>query len=111
MYYNCHVINTHYASWQHNSHRDAASCVDCPQPRDSFVDKMSAKVRDGLKHSVAMTFGTYDNNIRITDDVARRIQANCISCHQDVLSEMMKYTHLYQPEGNGAFTRNLLGLS
>jgi len=71
---NCHVMNTQYATWQHSSHRERATCVECHLPQDSLVDKMIAKSRDGFNHSVAMTFGTYDNSIRISDDASKRIQ-------------------------------------
>lgn len=81
----CHTMNTHYATWQHSSHRERATCVDCHLPRDSFMNKMLAKARDGYNHSLAMTFKTYGYNLRITDDAASRIQDNCISCH-DALS-------------------------
>lgn len=92
---NCHTMNTHYATWQHSSHREKASCVDCHLPRDSFVNKMIAKARDGYNHSVAMTFGTYGYNLRITNDAASRIQANCIACHSDIVSQMMDNSMLY----------------
>lgn len=93
---NCHTMNTHYASWQHSSHRGRAACVDCHLPRDSFVKKMLAKTRDGFNHSLAMTLGTYGSNLRITDDAAQRIQANCISCHKEAVSQMQANAELYQ---------------
>lgn len=78
---NCHVMNTQYATWQHNSHRRVASCVECHLPTDSFVGKYMAKARDGWNHSVAFTLNTYQNNIQISEDGANRVQANCLSCH------------------------------
>lgn len=96
---NCHTMNTHYATWQHSSHRERATCVECHLPRDSFVNKMLAKTRDGFNHSVAMTFGTYGNNLRITGNAAQRIQANCISCHQEAVSQMQTNAELYQQTG------------
>lgn len=92
---NCHPMNIHYDTWQHSSHRDKAICVDCHLPRDSFINKMIAKARDGYNHSVAMTFKTYGYNLRVSDDAARRIQENCISCHSEVISEMMANSALY----------------
>lgn len=93
---NCHTMITHYETWQHSSHRDRASCVDCHLPRDSFVNKMLAKARDGYHHSVAMTFKTYGNNLRVSQDAAGRIQKNCISCHREVVSQMLANSALYQ---------------
>jgi len=93
---NCHTMITHYATWQHSSHRDRATCVDCHLPRDSFVNKMLAKARDGYHHSVAMTFKTYGNNLRISSNAAKRIQDNCISCHRETISQMQVNSALYQ---------------
>ena len=92
---NCHAMNAHYATWQHSSHRDRATCVDCHLPRDSVIDKMIAKARDGYNHSLAMTLGGYGYNLRITGDAARRIQTNCISCHQGIVSQMMVNSEQY----------------
>lgn len=92
---NCHTMNIHYATWQHSSHREKATCVDCHLPRDSFVDKMLAKARDGYHHSLAMTLGDYGTNLRISQDAARRIQSNCISCHQEIVSQMLANSELY----------------
>lgn len=93
---NCHTMNTHYATWQHSSHRNRATCVECHLPRDSFINKMVAKTRDGFKHSVAMTFHTYGLNIRATENAADRIQANCIMCHQQMVSQIETNSALYQ---------------
>lgn len=92
---NCHTMNTSYATWQHSSHRGKASCVDCHLPRDSFINKMIAKARDGYKHATAMTLRSYGNVLRVSDDAAARIQANCISCHQAAVSQMLDNSALY----------------
>ena len=93
---NCHAMNTHYATWQHSSHRNWATCVDCHLPQDSFVDKVIAKARDGYNHSVAMTLGDYGKNLRTSKDAAKRIQKNCISCHDEAVSQMLANAALYQ---------------
>lgn len=92
---NCHTMNTHYATWQHSSHREFASCAGCHLPSDSFVDKWLAKARDGFNHSVAMTLGNYGNNLIITDNAASRIQANCVKCHDQMVSQIMANHALY----------------
>ena len=104
---NCHVMNTQYATWQHSSHRESATCVQCHLPQDSFIDKMIAKSRDGFNHSVAMTFGTYDNSIRVSDDAAKRIQNSCISCHRELVSQMIENTKSYKKNsGSSQVDRN-----
>lgn len=93
---NCHTMITHYATWEHSSHRNRATCVDCHLPRDSFANKMLAKARDGYNHSVAMTFRTYGYNLRVSPDAAKRIQDNCISCHRENVSQMLANSALYE---------------
>ncbi|AHJ13422.1 cytochrome c nitrite reductase small subunit [Sulfurospirillum multivorans] len=78
---NCHVMNTHYATWQHSSHARNATCADCHLPRNNFVDKYIAKAKDGLHHAFAFTFNLYTDEIKITKDGADRVQKNCIECH------------------------------
>jgi len=102
---NCHTMNTHYATWQHSSHREQATCVDCHLPRDSFLNKMIAKSRDGYNHSVAMTFGTYGYNLRISNNAAERIQGNCISCHKEAVSQIMENAELYRTAGGSTIDR------
>ena len=95
---NCHAMNTHYATWQHNIHREEATCVDCHLPHDSFANKMVAKAIDGFNHSVAMTLGDYGANLRVTTNAAQRIQDNCISCHELAVSRMLESAKLYSKE-------------
>jgi cytochrome c nitrite reductase small subunit len=97
----CHTMITHYETWQHSSHRHKVTCVDCHLPRDSFTNKMLAKARDGYNHSVAMTFKTYGPNLRISNDAARRIQDNCVSCHRETVSQMLANSALYEKVGDG----------
>lgn len=93
---NCHTMNTQFATWQHSSHRERATCVECHLPQESLVDKLLAKSRDGFKHSYAMTFHTYEGrNIRASASARQRIQANCIVCHREMVSQITANTQLY----------------
>ena len=94
---NCHSMNTQYATWQHSSHRERATCVACHLPKESLTDKIFAKSRDGFNHSIAMTFRTYQfTNIRISENAKKRIQANCIRCHREIVSQITTNSKLYQ---------------
>ena len=95
----CHPMNVHYETWLHSSHRSKATCVDCHLPHDSVINKYLAKARDGYNHSVAMTFKTYGANLRVSDDAARRIQDNCISCHRETVSQRLANSSLYEKPG------------
>lgn len=92
---NCHVMNTSYATWQNSSHAQRASCVECHLPRHGFLEKYLAKTRDGWNHSVAFTLNTYDQSIKISDDGAKRVQANCISCHAKLTETMRENDERY----------------
>ncbi|MDJ0623156.1 MAG: cytochrome c nitrite reductase small subunit [Desulfocapsaceae bacterium] len=92
---NCHVMNSQYATWQHSSHREVASCVDCHLPTDNVVDKYMAKARDGWNHSVAFTLNTYEQNIRVSEDGAARIQENCRSCHARLVENIVTNEQRY----------------
>ena len=94
---NCHTMNTQYATWQHSSHRERATCVECHLPKEPLTDKLFAKSRDGFNHSAAMTFRTYEqSNIRISENAKKRIQANCIRCHREIVSQITANSKLYQ---------------
>jgi cytochrome c nitrite reductase small subunit len=86
---NCHAMNSQYATWQHSSHRNVATCVDCHLPTDNTVDKYIAKAKDGWNHSVAFTLNSYEQNIQISEDGARRIQKNCRSCHATLVENVV----------------------
>ncbi len=87
---NCHVMESYYTSWQHSSHARHATCVDCHLPADNLVDKLVSKARDGWNHSYAFTFNTYGKRLMISDDGARRVQANCIRCHSSVIETQVR---------------------
>jgi len=92
---NCHVMNTQYATWKHSSHAREATCIECHLPTDGFVNKYIAKAKDGWNHSVAFTLNTYDHSMKISDDGAKRVQANCISCHKSLTSSMSTSVDMY----------------
>jgi cytochrome c nitrite reductase small subunit len=84
---NCHVMNTQYATWQHSSHKEVG-CIECHLPTDNTTDKLISKMKDGWNHSLAFTLNTYDHAIKISEDGARRVQQNCVSCHSDIVSNI-----------------------
>ena len=66
------------------------------RPQDDFFRKMVAKARDGLNHSASMTLGTYGSNLQAKAESAERIQANCILCHEEAVSQMLANAQLYE---------------
>lgn len=93
---NCHVMNTQYATWKHSSHAERATCVECHLPtNEGMIAKYIAKAKDGWKHSVAFTMNSYDNAMVISDDGAKRVQKNCISCHTSITSTIVSNSDGY----------------
>ena len=92
---NCHVMNTQYATWQHSSHAERATCVECHLPTDGFIDKYVAKAKDGFNHTLAFTLDNYDHAMKISDDGAKRVQKNCISCHSSITSVVSSNANKY----------------
>jgi len=101
---NCHVMESYYATWQHSSHAQRATCVECHLPVDNYIDKYASKSRDGWNHSVAFTLNTYKKRMLITDDGARRVQENCIRCHSAQSRTLIKNVDRYH-----AFDTEALG--
>jgi cytochrome c nitrite reductase small subunit len=104
---NCHTMHSAYATWEKSSHKNVATCVDCHLPVDSFVEKYKAKAIDGWNHSVAFTLNTYNNNIKISEDGASRVQANCVRCHSSISESLTDNSNNYHSttEGNIENTR------
>lgn len=80
---NCHIMTPMYASWQHSSHANAASCNDCHVPHDSALRKYYFKAMDGSRHSFLFTFRMEPQVIRARYESKEVIQANCLRCHGD----------------------------
>ena len=92
---NCHVMNTQYATWQHSSHAERATCIECHLPVDSMLNKYAAKARDGWNHSVAFTMNTFAQSIGISEDGANRVQANCRACHATLIQVVVANSDKY----------------
>jgi cytochrome c nitrite reductase small subunit len=85
---NCHVMQDHYDSWQKSSHHHVATCNDCHLPHD-FVGKWVVKGDNGFFHSLAFTLENYHEPIQIKPRNRRVTQNACMSCHEDIVHQMM----------------------
>lgn len=86
---NCHIMNEQYDSWQKSSHHTVAKCIDCHLPHD-FVGKYVAKGENGFNHSWAFTFQNFHEPIRIKSRNARILQQNCLTCHEQMVHELVR---------------------
>ncbi len=88
-------MESYYSTWQHSSHAQRATCVDCHLPVENYIDKYVSKSRDGWNHSVAFTLNTYGQRMFISEDGARRVQENCIRCHSSFSRTLVRSTDRY----------------
>ena len=87
---NCHVMRDAYDGWQKASHHAVAVCNDCHVPH-AVVPKLLAKAENGFWHSKGFTLQDFPEPIRIKPRNARILQANCIGCHQETVSEIVAH--------------------
>jgi cytochrome c nitrite reductase small subunit len=84
---NCHVMQSHYDSWQNSSHRHAAVCNDCHLPHHP-IGKWVTKSDNGLFHSLAFTLENFHEPIQIKPRNRRVTQSTCLFCHSELVHSM-----------------------
>jgi cytochrome c nitrite reductase small subunit len=85
---NCHVMQSHYSTWSHSSHRENTTCVDCHLPHDNIAHKYYVKARDGMKDVVMFSFRLESNVIKATEKTKEIIEGNCIFCHDHLMANV-----------------------
>lgn len=90
---NCHVMRPQFEGWNHSSHKNVATCNSCHAPHN-FLEKYIVKGVNGWNHSLAFTTGNYPDPIRIRGFNADVVQANCVDCHESLVSQV----HSNKPE-------------
>lgn len=84
---NCHIMAPQYATWQHSSHRERATCNDCHVPHNNMVNKYYFKAKDGLRHATIFTLRNEPQVIFIREEGQEVVQQNCIRCHTHLLKD------------------------
>lgn len=84
----CHVMQDHFDSWQHSSHRHVAVCNDCHLPHN-FAGKWLTKADNGFFHSLAFTLENFHEPIQIKPRNQRITQNACLHCHEDFVHGML----------------------
>ena len=85
---NCHIMQPQFDSWQKASHDAVATCVDCHLP-PSGLAKWLAKADNGYRHSRGFTLQNFHEPIMITETNSRILQDNCLSCHGDLVHDIV----------------------
>jgi len=90
---NCHVMTPEYATWNHSSHREHATCNDCHVPHNNVINKYYFKAADGFRHASMFTLRKEPEVIMIKEAGIKVVQNNCKRCHF-VLNENVKIGEL-----------------
>ena len=83
---NCHVMNPHYATWNHSSHSEVAICNDCHVPHNNIFNKYYFKAKDGLRHATMFTLRAEPQVIFIKHAGREVVQKNCVRCHEKLVT-------------------------
>lgn len=107
---NCHIMQSHYDSWQNSSHRHVAVCNDCHLSHDA-IGKWITKADNGFFHSLAFTTGQFHEPIQIKPRNRRITQQACLDCHADFVhqtpwaedpgSDPLNCVHCHRAVGHG----------
>jgi cytochrome c nitrite reductase small subunit len=84
---NCHIMAPQYATWQHSSHREVATCNDCHVPHDNVFRTYYFKAMDGARHATMFTLRLEPQNIFIKEAGIGVVQENCIRCHSNLITD------------------------
>lgn len=84
---NCHVMAPQYATWNHSSHREVATCNDCHVPHNNVVNKYFFKAKDGLRHASMFALRMEPEVIFILDEGKKVVHNNCVRCHSQQLTD------------------------
>lgn len=84
---NCHIMAPQYATWNHSSHREWASCNDCHVPHNNVFNHYLFKAMDGARHSTIFTLRAEPQVIFIKDAGRKVVHNNCIRCHENLIND------------------------
>lgn len=84
---NCHIMAPQYATWNHSSHRERATCIDCHVPHNNLFNKYYFKAKDGMRHATMFTLRLEPQVIHIKPSGAKVVHNNCIRCHKHLLTD------------------------
>jgi len=84
---NCHIMAPQYATWNHSSHREVATCNDCHVPHNNVFNKYFFKAKDGLRHASIFAMRKEPEVIFILEAGKKVVHNNCIRCHSQTLTD------------------------
>jgi len=82
---NCHIMVPQFATWNHSSHREIASCNDCHVPHHNIFAHYYFKAKDGLRHATMFMLRKEPQVIFIKEEGKEVVHQNCIRCHSKLI--------------------------
>jgi cytochrome c nitrite reductase small subunit len=86
----CHSMDPQHTAWEHSAHRQAR-CIDCHLPNDNPANHYFWKTIDGNKDVFYEFSGLREHDeIKLSPHGHRVLQANCIRCHEGMVTHVDK---------------------
>ena len=82
----CHVMESQYEDWFKSGLHRSLKCVECHLPHDNLFNHLLWKAVDGTKDVISFYGRLYPDHITISSHGSKTIQANCLRCHEDMVS-------------------------
>lgn len=84
----CHVMEAQHTAFMHNGAHRRLKCVDCHLPNDNVANHYIWKSIDGMKDVLVFNSGKMPERIELSEHGAKMVKANCIRCHETLVSQM-----------------------
>lgn len=84
----CHVMESQYQDFVHSGQHRRLKCVDCHLPNDGLASHYIWKSIDGMKDVLFFYSGNVPDRIKLSDHGSKVVKANCIRCHETLVSQM-----------------------
>jgi cytochrome c nitrite reductase small subunit len=84
----CHVMDDEYETWFMTGVHRTIECVDCHLPNDNIFRHLIWKGIDGTRDVIYFHTATYAEPIEISRRGKGFIKANCMRCHEGVVSRI-----------------------
>jgi len=84
----CHVMEAQHTAFMHSGAHRRLKCVDCHLPNDGVASHYIWKSIDGMKDVLVFNGGKVPEKITLSKHGAKMVKANCIRCHETLVSQM-----------------------
>ena len=86
----CHVMESEHTAFLHAGAHRRNRCVDCHLPNENLAGHFLWKSIDGMKDAIFFYSGQTPELIKLSSHGAKVLQANCIRCHDELVSTISR---------------------